>query len=168
MTTWARINNGVVVELTAIDPTNRFHTNLVWAAVPTGVTPIQGWSYAAGTFSAPPALMAAPTLPQQAATAINAGLSISSTTTPALNGTYPASATAQAQINAEVTSILLNGTFADGTSTIEWLDVTGTAHSFTVAQFKTLATAIGVFVSGCFKCINGQSTTIPSSIRNIP
>jgi len=111
---------------------------------------------------------AAPTLAQQAATALAAGLTITSTATAALDATYPASALAQQQINAEVTSILLNGTFADGTATIGWLDVTGASHAYTIAQFKTLATAIGAFVSGCVKCINGQVTTLPSASTTIP
>ena len=128
-----------------------------------------GWAVSNGalvSYTPPPP--APPTLAQQAAALLAAGLTITSKATGALDAAYPATATAQAQINAEVTSILLNGTFADGTSTIGWLDVTGAPHAFTIAQFKTLATAIGAFVSGCVKCINGQVTTLPSASTTIP
>lgn len=40
--------------------------------------------------------------------------------------------------------------------------------TFTIAQFKTLVTAIVAFVSGCVKCINGQPAALPSSTVNIP
>ena len=163
---WSLIINGLVHELTATDPTGRFAPGLEWVAVPAAVSPAQGWSYAGGMFTAPPA-PATPTLAQQAAALLATGLAITSTATAALDATYSASATAQAQINAEVTSILLNGTFADGTSTIDWLDVSGVSHTFTIAQFKLLATKIAIFVSGCVKCVNGQTTVLPNTSATI-
>lgn len=140
-------------------------TDAEWSA---RVTDPSGWAVQSGALVAYVPPVVPPTLAQQAAALLATGLAITSTATAALDATYPANMTAQAQINAEVTSILLNGTFADGTSTIEWLDVTGAAHAFTVAQFKTLATAIGAFVSGCIKCMNGQATTPPSATATIP
>ena len=55
---------------------------------------LQAGAIVAITPPAPPA----PTPAQQATAAINAGLAITSTSTPALNATYPINATAQAQI----------------------------------------------------------------------
>jgi len=126
-----------------------------------------GWAVQSGalvtyTPPAPPL-----TLAQQAAALLATGIAITSMATAALDATYSASATAQAQINAEVTSILLNGTFADGTSTIDWLDVSGVSHTFTIAQFKLLATKIAIFVSGCVKCVNGQTTVLPNTSATI-
>ncbi len=172
MVMYARIVSGVVVELFTPPPeftlSECFHADVAaqFVAVPNGVSPAQGWTYSGGNFTAPIAVL--PSLAQQATAALAAGLAITSTATPALNATYPVSATAQAQINAEITSILLNGTFADGTTTIEWLDVTGAAHSFTIAQFKMLATAVASFASGCIKCMSGLSTTLPATTTTIP
>lgn len=51
MTMWARIDNGTVAELTAIDPAGRFHPSLEWVASPAGVQP--GWLYEGQSFAAP-------------------------------------------------------------------------------------------------------------------
>lgn len=167
------IQNGVVVEMftppSGATLAECFHADVAaqFVEVPSGVAPAQGWTYDGKTF-APPPPPPEPTLPQQAAALLGTGLAITSTATPALNATYPATPAVQQQVIAEVTSILLNGTFADGTSTIEWPDVTGVGHAFTVAQFKALASAIAAFVSGCVKCLNGQSTTLPSATATIP
>lgn len=53
MTMWARIENGAVAELTAIDPAGRFHPSLEWAACPEDVQP--RWTYN-GTVYSPPAI----------------------------------------------------------------------------------------------------------------
>ena len=125
---------------------------------------LQAGAIVAITPPAPPA----PTPAQQATAAINAGVEITSTSTAALNATYPINATAQAQISAEVTAILLNGTFADGASTVIWLDVTGAQHTFTVAQFKTFASAVAAYVSGWTKFATGIVTTAPTQPVTIP
>lgn len=127
-----------------------------------------GWTYSSGTFTPPtPPAPPAPTLAQQAAALIAAGLTITSTSTSSLDGTYATDPVSQQHISAEVTSILLNDTFTDGTSSIAWLDAAGASHTFTVAQFKTFATAVAAFVSACLKCVNGQSTTLPSASATI-
>lgn len=113
------------------------------------------------------AAVSALALQQQAQAMLAAGCQVVSSGTPALSGTYPTDAASQAHINAEATSILLNGTFTDGTSSIVWLDVAGDPHTFSIAQFKTLATALAAYVTACLKVINGQSTTLsaqPSTI----
>jgi hypothetical protein len=48
---WALIINGLVHELTTIDPAGRFNPALEWVTVPAGVTPAEGWSYSGGVFS---------------------------------------------------------------------------------------------------------------------
>lgn len=50
MQIWARIENGVVMELTDIDPEGRFHPSLVWVECPDEVVP--GYLYD-GEFSPP-------------------------------------------------------------------------------------------------------------------
>ncbi|WP_459614362.1 hypothetical protein [Bordetella sp. 2513F-2] len=49
---WTRIENGTVAEITATDPTGRFHPSLVWIPCPDGIE--CGWIYANGEFSPPP------------------------------------------------------------------------------------------------------------------
>ncbi|WP_313369160.1 hypothetical protein [Achromobacter animicus] len=51
MNMWARVESGVVVEVTEIDPADRFHPDLMWLASPKGVQP--GYSYVDGKFKAP-------------------------------------------------------------------------------------------------------------------
>jgi hypothetical protein len=110
---------------------------------------------------------AAATLVASAQAQLAAGLAITSTGTPALDATYPCDPTAQQQINAEITSILLNDTFTDGSTALNWLDATGAAHSFSIANFKNLATVLAAFVTGNLKCINGQSSTLPATSATI-
>ena len=117
----------------------------------------------------PPALTAAQQLAQQAAALIAGGLAVTSTATAALSGTYAADTTTISYVNSELNSILLNGTFADGTSTVEWPDSSGTLHAFDVAQFKTLAAALGAFVAGIRKCMIGVAgATLPAATAAIP
>ncbi len=125
------------------------------------------WTEVTGSWP-PPA--PAPTLAQQAAALLSGTVTVTSASTPSLNGTYTITAADQAHLDAEIVSILLNGTFADGTSTVEWPDTANPPvnHAFTVAQFKTFASAIAAFVAACSKCINGVSTTLPSNQLSIP
>ena len=109
-----------------------------------------------------------PTIAQQAQALLNAGLQIVSASTPSLDATYACDSQTTAYINAEITSILLDNTFADGSSTIDWPDVQGDLHNFSVDEFKSFAKAIGNFVSLCRACIIGSSTTLPSNSAKIP
>lgn len=124
----------------------------------------QAWVVAGNTATPAPG----PTAAQAAATLLQGGLSVTSTATSALNGTYPCDPTSQSYIQAEVTSILLNGTFADGTSSCVWADASGSPHTFTIAQFKTLASAIAAFVAGCSKYAAGVIATAPANTATIP
>ena len=106
-----------------------------------------------------------PTLAQKAMALLAAGLTITSPAIGLTSVAFAADADTQAHVNAEVTSILLNGTFADGTATVMWADMTGTAHAIpSVAAFKPFASAIAAFVAGVMKCILGISTTLPASV----
>lgn len=175
MGTYARIQSGVVAELftpsAGVPIADCFHSSLFWVDV-TNVSPRPqpGWtateSGGAWAFSAP-AAPASPTLAQQAAALLAAGCAITSTSTPTLSGTYACDTLSQQHVQAEVTSILLNGTFADGTTSAVWLDAADAPHTFTIAEFKALATALAAFVSGCLKVVNGQSTTLPTQPSTI-
>ena len=107
---------------------------------------------------------------QQARALLSAGIAISSTSTPAVNGTYPfVTGQTDAHIYAELFSISLTGAFADGSSTVLWLDVAGTPHTFpSIAVFQAFATAMCRFAAGCIKAIEGTATTLPSATATIP
>ncbi|WP_041476386.1 phage tail assembly chaperone [Pseudomonas ogarae] len=49
---WARIENAQVVETTDVNPTERFHPDLVWQACPMDTRP--GWALDEGEFLPPP------------------------------------------------------------------------------------------------------------------
>jgi hypothetical protein len=164
---WARIDTGVVVELTQTDPTGLFNPALVWE--PCAATVQIGWTYNGTTFAAPvPPPAPVLTLAQQAQALLAAGLTITSTSMPALNATYPTDPATQDHIQAEVNAILLQGTFADGSTSVVWPDVTGAAHTFpSVAEFKLFASAIAAFVAGNYKVLNGSSTMLPAATATI-
>ena len=51
---WALIINNVVIEITDIDPTGRFHESLVWIQFETNQQAVaQNWRYISGVFSEP-------------------------------------------------------------------------------------------------------------------
>lgn len=50
---WARIENGLVKELTDIDPAGRFHSSLMWVACPPTVTEGMAYDNVANSFSIP-------------------------------------------------------------------------------------------------------------------
>jgi len=124
-----------------------------------------GWTVANGALVAPPPYV--PTLAEQAAAALMAPVAVTSTSTPALSASYTITRDDQTHIQAEVQSLMLNGTFADGSSAVAWPDASGAVHTFTVAQFKAFATAVGAFVAACYKVLNGSSTTLPSAALTI-
>ena len=122
------------------------------------------WAVSGGTLmSYTPPMPTPPTLAQQAVAALAAPYTITDTGTPADGGTYTIDATALAHINAEVTSLILNSVFTDGTATVAWPDTSGAVHTFTVEEFKVFATAVGSYVAALYKCVNGVSTTLPAA-----
>lgn len=128
-----------------------------------------GWAVSAGALVSYTPPTPAPTLAQQAAAMLSAGLTITSTSTPALNGAYACDMTAQNHIQAEMISILVNGVFADGETTLVWPDVAGVTHTFpTVAAFKAFATSVAAFVAACAKVVNGTLATLPAATATIP
>lgn len=126
-----------------------------------------GWAVQDGALVSYTPPTPTPTLARQAAAMLAAGLTVTSTSTSPLDGTYATDSASQQHIQAVVTAILLNNAFTDGSSSIAWLDASGVSHTFDVAQFKAFATAVFDFVSACLRCVNGQSTTLPSGSATI-
>lgn len=172
MTQYALIESGNVINVILWDGVTPYSpaTGIQAVAIPTGTEAAIGFTFANGTFTAPVAAAgSALTLSQQAAALLSVGLTIISTATTSLNGIYAVDATSIGYVNSELNSILLNATFADGTTTIEWPDTSDALHACNVPQFKTLAAALGAFVSGARKCILGASgATLPAATVTIP
>ena len=70
------------------------------------------------------------TIAQQAAGAMTAGLTINSTSEPAINGTYAIDPATQGKIAAVEVYIMKAGTFPGAVSTYPWSDTSGTIHTF--------------------------------------
>jgi hypothetical protein len=124
------------------------------------------------TWVATPATAAAQAQAQYNA-AIAAGVVVTSTSTPAFNGTYSISDTAQSNIQANQTSILTNGKFTNGQTTRAWLDINGTPHTFqSTAVFTSFAEAVGAYVDALIIQLgvaqSGGTPTWPSNAVTIP
>lgn len=132
-----------------------------------------GWMYNAdGTFTPPPEpAPVPPTAAEQAAAAMSAGIKLTSTETPELNGTYGLDQIAQNNVTATVTYILLNGTFPGNTATMPWVDAAGAAHVWpSITEFKWFATAFANFIASVslYAASNGAAGAIPSNEVTIP
>jgi hypothetical protein len=99
----------------------------------------------------------APTLAQQATTALGAGVALVSSGTPALNGPYAIDGESRSDMLAEMVSLLANSVFTDGATTLGYADAAGVMHTFDVAQFKAFATAVASYV-GALKAIAATNT----------
>lgn len=102
---------------------------------------------------------------------INEGLTLTSTGTPTLNGTYSCTGLSAAGLQAEANALMLSGTtpvFADGTTSLNWPDSKGAGHTFTPAQFLELVHAIDLFLSQCAQYAAGVTTSPPSNAATIP
>lgn len=107
------------------------------------------------------------TLSAQATAALLAGLQITSTGTPALNGTYACDQLSQMDIIAIETSLNAGKGFPGGATTFNYPDTTGAMHSFSATNFANFAAAIRDFVYACKSVITGQSGTLPSGAATI-
>ena len=110
-----------------------------------------------------------PSLAQQAAAELAGGITITSTSTSSLNGTYSLSGDAQQNINAIVTYILANGDFPGNSATYTYLDQSGAPHVFPNTQaFKSFATAAANLVSELKTVQLTNSGTLPPETATIP
>lgn len=130
-----------------------------------------GWTVASGALVAPvpPSAeeIAAQALIQSARTALASGLTIASTGTPALNGTYSADQLSQSDIIAIETSLNAGKGFPGGATTFNYPDVTGTMHAFSESNFTDFAAAVRDFVYALKSVIAGASSTLPAAATTI-
>jgi hypothetical protein len=135
-----------------------------WAARMTGQWAVSNGALVPYT---PPAPVL--TLAQQAAAALYAGITITSTGTPALNGVYSCDKQAQSNIQAVQIYIQANGKFPGSSGTYPWLDKSGAPHVFpSVAEFTAFATAIADYVADCQMIVYTGAGTLPAPTATIP
>lgn len=114
----------------------------------------------------------APTADQTYAAALAAGITVTSTSTPALNAVYSINLQAQGNVAAIAASIGAAQGLPDGATTVNWLDSAGGSHAFTAAQFLALADAIRNYVYNLLitdAALNsGGTATWPTATATIP
>ena len=108
-----------------------------------------------------------PSVAQIAAAALSAGLTITSTSTPALNGIYSVDAQAQANITSVMTGVAAGVGLPGGGASFNWLDRSGAHHTFTQVQFLNLSKAIMNYVYNLQMYGYGQSSQ-PAATATIP
>ena len=121
-----------------------------------------GWTDVTALWPPPPP---APTPASKAVAALEAGIQVVSTGTPAINGTYSLMPGSISNVNATTTYILLNNAFPGNMSAMPWFDMSGTAHTFTdVTVFKNFATAYAGYVAAIqlYADSNGTIGAIPT------
>ena len=165
----ALIFNGTVIQIEA--STFPVHSALEWVTIPSGTDVAVGWSYSNGTFTAPPA-PPTPTLAQQAASALAAGLTITSTSTPALNGTYAVASGVpfgREDIGTEAQFISTFSEFTNGAQSLEWPLIDGTFVTFpSTASFMAFAKAAAQFYAACKAVAATGAGSLPAASATIP
>jgi len=95
-------------------------------------------------------------------------VTITSTGTPSLSGTYPIDHDTLSTLNGEASYIAINSAFSSGTSTLPWPDTSGVLHTFSsTAEFIAFASAVTKYVTQATMAIQ-TSGTMPSSPVTIP
>ena len=166
---FALIFNGSVIQIEAVQ--FEVHPSLTWVAIPAGQTVEVGYGYANGEFVAPPA-PPAPTLAQQAASALAAGLAITSTGTPAINGTYAIASGipfGREDIGTEAQFVSTFSEFTNGAQTLEWPLLNGTFVTFpSTASFMNFAKAAAQYYAAVKAVVAAGQGSFPSNQVTIP
>ncbi|WP_297478413.1 hypothetical protein [Ferrovum sp.] len=99
--------------------------------------------------------------------AINGGIVLTSTGTPALNGTYSVTTTAQHNISGVMSGIANGLGLPGGGSTFQYQDMSGKLHAWSATAFPELARAVRDFVYNCDVTLTtiqaGGVATFPSN-----
>jgi hypothetical protein len=110
-----------------------------------------------------------PTLQQSAAALLRAGtFQVQSSSTAALSGTYACDTATNNRVLAELVSILTNGSFTNGEGTRTWPQAGGAEPSFTIAQFRAFATAMGDWIDALDLAATTGGGSIPTQPSVIP
>ena len=114
----------------------------------------------------------APTLAQQAAAALGAGLAITSTGTPAINGTYAIASGipfGREDIGTEAQFVSTFSEFTNGAQTLEWPLLNGTFVTFpSTASFMNFAKAAAQYYAAVKAVVAAGQGSFPSNQVTIP
>lgn len=129
---------------------------------------VAGWT-AAGD-SAPAPVSTAPTLTpaQQAAALIQScTITLTSTSTAALNAVYPCDPTTTAKI-AAMASMAASGVLPSGQTGYPMRDAAGVWHTMTAAQYQASAAVIASYVAAVQLIADGGPGALPTAVGAIP
>ncbi|HQT65348.1 MAG TPA: hypothetical protein PLO16_12630 [Acidocella sp.] len=160
MTIYAKIytyQNGTRATVAGIQ-TKTTQDDASWTAY--DVPDVSWLSIVNGQIVAATSAPAAP-LSQQAAALIAAGLTITSTSTPAINGTYACNAAAQANFSEIETYILANNALPQ--TPLPWPVAGGLVAIPSTALFKEIATVVANFVEVCDEVVTANAGTLPAA-----
>lgn len=155
---YALVFNGAVAQIEGA--TFPVHSAFQWVPIPSGQTAEVGYTFASGTFTAPPA-PPAPTLAEQAQAALSAGLPCTSSTDGTLNATYPLDSNTQNEYAALMGYYGQFSEFPNGSTTVTVLDINDKPHTFDFTQFKALFKTLGDYRYALKEVIAGNGTTLP-------
>jgi hypothetical protein len=126
-----------------------------------------GTDWKAAGSPTPDPYVAPPLTPQQQfANALIAGVTLTWSSSTALNGAYAIDTATQANITAESVSVMMNNLFTNGQPQRYWPDQSGMPHQFTIDQFKLFATTIAAYVDSLHAALAGQAAW-PSNAINV-
>jgi hypothetical protein len=130
-----------------------------------------GYTVVSGSLVAPPlptaAQLAVQATTKAAWTMLGTGISITSTGTPALNGTYAVDQLSQMDIIAIETSLNAGKGFPGGTTTFSYPDASGAMHAFSEGNFTDFAAAVRDYVYTLKSVIAGTAINLPISTSTI-
>jgi len=112
----------------------------------------------------------APTIAQQAAAAIMAGLTITLSGSVSLTALFPTDPATTGKLGAVVTTLVGTGAFPGGGTSYPMKDSGGAWHTFTAAQYKAVAGGIAAYVAALDLIIDGNpsgATALPPSTISI-
>ena len=100
------------------------------------------------------------------------GVQVTSTATPALNGTYALDQVSQNQITAIAAGIAAGKGLPGAGTTFNWPDASGTPHAFSSANWTDFASAVETYIynftESLLTIVSGGSATMPAQPVTIP
>lgn len=160
---FALVFNGLVVEIAATE--FPVAPPMEWIGIPAGQPVSTGYTWSGSAFSAP--VVPSLSLAEQAAAMIAAGITITSTSTPALNGTYAVASGVpfgREDIGSEAQFVTTFSEFTNGTTTLEWPLLDGSFVTFpTTAAFMAFAKAAAQFYAAAKGVAALGSGTLPAA-----
>jgi hypothetical protein len=167
--TYARISGDQIVEIFTPPPNisidDCFHQTLLWVDI-TGHTPDPqpGWSavFQSGIWILTEPVVPTPTPAQQATSLLELSALVESTSDQTLNAAYPVGVEARMNVMAEMISLNVNGTFTNGETSVDWLDINSQIHTFDADHFRSYARVIGAYITALKQVAAGIGTTLPA------